>query len=328
LEPELAHRLAMMGLKALRTSWRTLELPTALSVDCLGLRFSHPVGVAAGFDKDGDHLDALGAIGFSHIEVGTVTPDPQTGNPKPRLFRIPEATAIVNRMGFNSKGVDHVVNRLRRSAFRGVRGVSIGKNAETPIELAHEDYLLCFRRVYALADYVAINVSSPNTFRLRELQSKKGLQRIVAPLQEERSHLAQAHGRHVPLLVKLAPDLTQNELSSLAADLRSLNVDGVVATNTTMNLDGIDGVLPIHHGGGLSGNPLHRSSLMVIRQLRAELGPHFPIVGVGGITSPIAAKATLDAGANVIQLYTGLVYHGPALLNEILGVLLANSRDA
>jgi dihydroorotate dehydrogenase len=224
-------------------------------------------------------------------------------------------------MGFNSKGVEYVAERLQRGKFGGVLGVSIGKNASTPMGRAHEDYLKCFRRLYPLADYIAINVSSPNTLKLRELQSAEGLQGIISPLRDERSRLSKEHGKYVPLLVKVSPDLEPHQLTSVALELQRLDVDGVIATNTTVSLTGI-APSPVHTGGGLSGEPLHRRSLAVIRQLRAELGPGFPIVGVGGITDPQAALATLDAGANVIQLYTGLIYRGPILLHEILRSLL------
>ncbi len=321
IEPELAHRLAMSGLRLLRSTWRAPEPPAQLAVDCLGLRFAHPVGVAAGFDKDGDYLDALGAVGFSHVEIGTVTPNPQPGNPKPRLFRIPAARAVVNRMGFNSKGLAYVVRSLQRSSFRGVLGISIGKNAATPLDRAEEDYRACFRALYGLADYIALNVSSPNTTNLRELQTPERLRRVVGSLQEDRAQLAREHRKHTPVFVKLAPDLAPDELTSVAAAMRRLGVDGVIATNTTVHLEGVPGIRSIHQGGGLSGEPLHERSLAVIAHLRAELGSHFPIIGVGGITSPEAALATLRAGASVIQLYTGLVYRGPYLLDDILGAL-------
>ncbi len=318
LEPELAHRLAMQGLKLLRSAWPTPKPSPTLAVTCAGLRFAHPVGIAAGFDKDGDYLDALGAVGFSHIEVGTVTPKPQPGNPKPRIHRIPAATAVVNRMGFNSKGLAYVERRLTGSSYGGVRGVSIGKNAATPIENAAEDYVLCFRTVYSMADYVAVNVSSPNTSQLRELQTAAGLSGLIGPLQDERVRLVRERGTHTPIFVKLAPDFTPEQLVAIAAEIRRLGVDGVIATNTTVALDGVGAVPAIYHGGGLSGEPLHRQSVNVISQLRSELGPDFPIIGVGGITTAEAALATLRAGANVIQLYTGLIYRGPALLDEIL----------
>ena len=321
LEPELSHELALRALRFIPWRWTRPALPGSASVTLLGLRFEHPVGLAAGLDKDGDYLDALGAIGFSHVEVGTVTPRPQPGNPRPRLFRVPAAEALVNRMGFNSKGVDYLVERLQHSTFRGVRGVSIGKNADTPLEAAHADYVHCFERVYALADYVAINVSSPNTSNLRDLQSQAGLQRIVASLQERREQLQRRFGKRVPLLVKIAPDFTQTAIAALAKELRALGVDGVIATNTTVDLSAVAELMPADAVGGLSGAPLHAKSVAVIRQLRAELGPGFPIVGVGGITNAAAALETLAAGADLIQLYTGLVYCGPALLYEILAAL-------
>ncbi len=318
MEPELAHRVALAGLKLAAPFWPRLETPANLTVDCAGLHFAHPVGVAAGLDKDGDYLDALGAIGFSHIEVGTVTPQPQSGNPKPRLLRVPAATALINRLGFNSKGVDHVVRRLQHSRYRGIRGVSIGKNAATPIEKAVDDYLLCFRRLYPLADYIAINISSPNTAQLRELQSVEGLAQVIVPLQAERARLASEHGKHKPIFVKLAPDLTRDQLATLASEIRRLGVDGVIATNTTIDLQGVGAIPGVYQGAGLSGAPLHWKSVEVIAQLRKDLGADFPILGVGGITTAEAALATLRAGANVIQLYTGLVYRGPRLLREIL----------
>jgi len=321
LEPERAHRLALRALKLVPWRWSRPELPADAGVTLLGLRFDHPVGIAAGLDKDGDYLDALGAIGFSHIEVGTVTPRPQPGNPRPRLFRVPEAEALVNRMGFNSKGVDYLVERLRHSRFRGIRGISIGKNADTPLDVAHNDYVTCFERVYALADYVAVNVSSPNTSNLRELQAQVGLQRIVAALQERREQLQTRFGKHVPLFVKIAPDFTETALAALAAELRALAVDGVIATNTTVDLSAVAKVMPADTAGGLSGAPLHAKSVAVVRQLRAELGAGFPIIGVGGITNAAAALGTLAAGADLIQVYTGLIYRGPMLLHEILAAL-------
>jgi dihydroorotate dehydrogenase len=325
LNPELAHDLGLAGMRLLRPLWPAREVSTALAVRCLGLQFAHPVGLAAGFDKNGDYLDALGALGFSHIELGTVTPRPQPGNPKPRMFRIPDKRALVNRMGFNNKGVDHLVNRLARSRYPGIRGVSIGKNFDTPIENAHEDYLACLRKVYPVADYVAVNISSPNTARLRELQSQDGLQRILGSLLEERVHLKVRYRKHVPLLVKVAPDLEPEQISALASNLRSLRVDGVIATNTSTDLSSLGEAWPSDRRGGLSGAPLHRASLSVIAHLRAELGASFPIIGVGGIVSAEDALSTLRAGANLIQIYTGFAFGGHLLVEEILHAL---TRDA
>ncbi|MGO8830046.1 MAG: quinone-dependent dihydroorotate dehydrogenase [Steroidobacteraceae bacterium] len=327
LDPELAHDLGLAGLKLLPRSAPKVRLAADLSLCCLGLRFAHPLGLAAGFDKNGDYLDALGVLGFSHIELGTVTPRPQTGNPKPRMFRVPNAVALVNRMGFNNKGVDHLVARLKRSSYQGIRGISIGKNADTPIEAAAQDYAACLRKVYAYADYIAVNVSSPNTARLRELQERDGLQRTVGELMQVRASLKERHGKLVPLLVKVAPDLDAGQVSALAANLRALGVDGVIATNTSTQLAVLGPAWPAGQSGGLSGAPLHSRSLAVIAQLRAELGAGFPIVGVGGIVSADHALATLHAGANLIQVYTGFACRGPLLLEEILNALAQKHRD-
>jgi dihydroorotate dehydrogenase len=316
LDPELAHGLGLAGLKCIRPLWPARSFPAELSVQCLGLRFAHRVGLAAGFDKNGDYLDALGALGFSHIELGTVTPRPQPGNPKPRMFRIPGSLALVNRMGFNNKGVDHLIAQLSRSRYKGVRGVSIGKNFDTPIENAQDDYLACLRKVYAYADYVAVNVSSPNTARLRELQDRDGLQRILGSLLDERVSLQQRHGRRVPLLVKVAPDLDEAQISAIAQEIRALQLDGVIATNTSSGLN-VPARPTAAQQGGMSGAPLHSLSVKVISQLRDELGTDFPIIGVGGIVSAQNARATLLAGANLLQIYTGFAYRGAALLDEI-----------
>lgn len=317
-DPERAHDWGLSGLRCLTPFWPQPAARPALAVQRFGLAFAHPLGLAAGFDKNGDYLDALGALGFSHIELGTVTPRPQSGNPKPRMFRAPSADALVNRMGFNNKGVDHLVARLSRARYAGIRGVSIGKNADTPLEQAPQDYLACLEKVYALADYVAVNVSSPNTARLRELQAPDGLSSIVGPLLESRARLETRHGRRVPLLVKIAPDLDDAQISAMAASLRSLGVDGVIATNTTTDLSALGPEWPAERRGGLSGAPLHARSAAVIRQLRAELGGSFPIIGVGGIVDGDRAAATLRAGADLLQIYTGFAYRGPALLEEIL----------
>jgi dihydroorotate dehydrogenase len=323
LDPELAHDLGLEGLRWLRRLWPAQDLPARLSVRCFGLEFAHPLGLAAGFDKNGDYLDALGALGFSHVELGTVTPRPQPGNPKPRMFRIPEAGALINRMGFNNKGVDHLAAQVSRSRYSGVRGISIGKNFDTPLENAQDDYVICLRKVYAFADYIAVNISSPNTARLRELQGGDGLERVLGALFEERHLLQGRYGKRVPLLVKIAPDLTPEQIAALARDLRSLDVDGLIATNTSTGRSAVANAPAAAEPGGLSGAPLHAESVRVIAQLRAELGANFPIVGVGGIVSADHARATLHAGANLIQVYTGFTYRGAALLEEILNALSA-----
>ncbi len=318
LDPELAHDLGLTALRALRPLLQAPEFAAGLAVRCCGLNFAHPLGLAAGFDKNGDCLDGLGALGFSHVELGTVTPRPQPGNSKPRMFRIPESRALINRMGFNNKGVDHLVARISSSRYSGVRGISIGKNFDTPLENAQDDYVACLRKVYLVADYVAVNISSPNTARLRELHASDGLERLLGALLEERAALQDHYGKRVPLLVKVAPDLTAEQVSASALVLRSLQIDGVIATNTSTDRSAIGNSPAAREQGGLSGAPLHPLSLRVISQLRAELGANFPIFGVGGIVGADQALATLRAGANLIQVYTGFAYRGPALLDEIL----------
>jgi dihydroorotate dehydrogenase len=323
LDPEFAHDLGLVALKCVQPLWPALAIPETLAVRCFGLQFSHPLGLAAGFDKNGDYLDALGALGFSHIELGTVTPRAQPGNPKPRMFRIPDSDALINRMGFNNKGVDHLVSRLAHARYRGIRGISIGKNFDTPIENAQDDYVACLRKVYAHADYVAVNVSSPNTERLRELQARDGLQRILGSLLEERLILQQRFTKRVPLLVKVAPDLSPGQLSALAHEVRSVQLDGVIATNTSTDLSVLHPLPAAQQRGGLSGAPLHPASVKIISQLRAELGADFPIIGVGGIVSAAHARASLRAGANLLQIYTGFAYRGAALIENILNALPA-----
>jgi dihydroorotate dehydrogenase len=323
LDPELAHDLGLAALRIVRPLWPATHSPPALSVRVLGLQFSHPVGLAAGFDKNGDYLDALGALGFSHIELGTVTPRPQPGNPKPRMFRIGGSCALINRMGFNNKGVDHLVARLAQSRYRGVRGISIGKNFDTPLDNAQDDYAACLRKVYPHADYVAVNISSPNTERLRELQGRDGLQRILGTLLEERHKLQQRYGKQVPLLVKVAPDLNSEQVAAISQEVRAVQLDGVIATNTSTNHALLPTPPSSEQRGGLSGAPIHALSVRLISQLRAELGVEVPIVGVGGITSGTQARETLSAGANLLQIYTGFAYRGAALIEEILAALAA-----
>lgn len=327
LPAEFAHDVGLGALALLRPFGPIAAPPQGLSLTVLGLPFAHPLGLAAGFDKNGDRLDELGALGFSHVELGTVTPRPQPGNPKPRMFRIRRDMALVNRMGFNNAGVDHLVARLERAEYRGVRGISIGKNADTPIENAAADYVACLNKVYAHADYVAVNVSSPNTARLRELQARDGLQRIVEALHEARRALAGRHGKHVPVLVKIAPDLDAQAVAALAASLRALAVDGVIATNTSSDLKSL-GPEWANERGGLSGAPLHARSIAVIAELRRELGQGFPIIGVGGIVSAEHALRTLRAGANLLQIYTGFAYRGVALIEEIWSALARERRGA
>jgi dihydroorotate dehydrogenase len=321
LDPETAHDLGLKALRGVQSWWPPLSPPPKAAIRCFGVPFAHPVGLAAGFDKNGDYLDPLGALGFSHIELGTVTPRPQPGNDKPRMFRIAAEQALINRMGFNNKGVDHLVARITASRYRGVRGISIGKNFDTPLENAQDDYVACLRKVYPVADYVAVNVSSPNTARLRELQGSAGLQRLLGSLLEARLALERSYGKRVPLLVKVAPDLDDEQISALARDLLALQIDGVIATNTSVDLSILQQAPSAAQRGGLSGAPLHPLSAKVIAQLRRELGPDFPIIGVGGIVNVQNALATLRAGANLLQIYTGFAYQGDTLLREIVDAL-------
>jgi len=316
LPPEIAHELGLRGLRLLQRRWRPPEHDGPV-VEAFGKRFANPVGLAAGFDKNGDYLDALGALGFGHIEIGTVTPRPQPGNPRPRLFRLRKARALINRMGFNNRGADYVAERLRRASWPGIRGVSIGKNADTPLERAAEDYLSCLRTLYPVADYIAINVSSPNTPGLRQLQAAEALAGILRPLRKENLRLRQQHQRRVPLLVKISPDLTLPELQEVCEVLFKEGAEGVIATNSSTQLAGFEAELQARQGGGISGAPLEQKSLGMLKLLRQGLGAGYPIISVGGLMSADGVVARLLAGADLVQLYTGFVYRGPALLAEI-----------
>jgi dihydroorotate dehydrogenase len=292
-----------------------------MGVDLMGLRFPNRVGLAAGFDKNAYDIDSLGRLGFGFIEVGTVTPRPQAGNPRPNLFRLAPDEALVNRLGFNNEGADAVVRRLEARRYAGICGVNIGKNFDTPLEDSVRDYASCLRTVYAVADYVTINVSSPNTPGLRGLQDPGALRPLLLELANLREQLGPVHSKRVPLLVKLSPDLSDEQVLNVARELRELPVDGIVATNTTTTRPAALKSAAATETGGLSGRPLHSRSVAVLRALRAAMGPSFPLIGVGGIVSPEHAVATRDAGANLLQLYTGLIYRGPALLRELLDVL-------
>lgn len=321
LDAERAHdlglgaldRLQRLGLGRLAAA-RIAPMPTR----AFGLQFPNPVGLAAGLDKNGEYIDALFGLGFGHVEVGTVTPRPQPGNPRPRLFRLPRHRAIVNRMGFNNLGVDVLVRNVAqvRRRDRGVLGINIGKNKDTPNERAAEDYLACLEKVYPLADYVTVNISSPNTAGLRELQEEQALRNLVSQLRERQAALAARHGRHVPLLVKVAPDLNDRDIDAAARVLGDLAVDGVIATNTTIARVGVEDEPLAREAGGLSGAPLMGQATLVLRRLRARLPESVPLIGVGGIMSGADAAAKMAAGAALVQLYSGLVYRGPALVAE------------
>jgi dihydroorotate dehydrogenase len=324
LDAEQAHRWTLGMLDAAQTLGLTsLVAPKPLSapVDAMGITFPNPVGLAAGLDKNGEHVDALAALGFGFIEVGTVTPRPQPGNPRPRLFRIPQARALVNRMGLNNLGVDRLVYNLSRARYRGILGVNIGKNFDTPIERAAADYVICMRKTYALASYLVVNISSPNTANLRRLQGNDELDRLLATLKTEQQALFQASGRYVPLTVKIAPDLSEEQVEGIAQVLISHGTDGVIATNTTVARTGVEGLPHGDEIGGLSGAPLRERSTAVVRKLRAVLRGRIPIIGVGGILGGEEAVEKIAAGASLIQLYSGLIYTGPHLVFECVRAL-------
>ncbi len=282
----------------------------------MGLTFPNPLGLAAGLDKNGECIDGLAALGFGHIEIGTVTPLPQPGNPKPRLFRIPQANAIINRMGFNNDGVDKLIANVKSAQYKGILGINIGKNAVTPIEQAANDYLICLRKVYPLASYVTVNISSPNTKNLRDLQSEDALNDLLRSLKQEQQQLADTHGKYVPLALKIAPDLDAEQVKQIARLLMMHHIDGVIATNTTLSREGVEGMVHGDEAGGLSGAPVRDKSTAVIGQLAAELQGALPIIGVGGVLRGADAAEKLKAGASLVQVYSGLVYRGPELVGE------------
>ena len=321
MDPERAHAL---GLSLLDTAYRTGTTPLVASrvkpfpVKVFGMRFPNPVGLAAGLDKNGAHIDALFGLGFGFVEVGTVTPRPQAGNPKPRMFRLPEHRALINRLGFNNDGVDALVRNVERARRKGdgILGINIGKNKDTPNEEAGRDYLHCLERVYPLADYVTINISSPNTAGLRELQEEQALRRLLGELREAQERLGAKHGKRVPLVVKVAPDLADEDIEVTARVLGELQVDGVVATNTTVSRIAVHQHPLAKEAGGLSGEPLMAKSTSVLRMLRTRLPEAIPLIGVGGILTGADAVKKMAAGADLVQCYTGLIYRGPALIGE------------
>lgn len=317
LDPEVAHHLTLEGLRLLHFL-HLIKMPrmTSNPRDIMGLHFPHPIGLAAGLDKNGDYIEALAALGFGFVEIGTVTPKPQEGNPRPRLFRLPKAQAIINRMGFNSKGLDYVVERLKKTKYKGILGVNIGKNRETPIENALDDYRIGFTCVAPYASYVTINISSPNTASLRELQQGDLLRELLKALKQEQAQ----QKKYVPLVVKIAPDLNQQEIEVMSDIFLSEKVDGVIATNTTLSRAGVEDLPHANEAGGLSGKPVRALSTQTIKQFSALLKNQIPIIGCGGIFDVQDAREKFSAGASLIQVYTGLIYRGPALLSEIAGL--------
>jgi dihydroorotate dehydrogenase len=296
-------------------------------VDAMGLTFPNPVGLAAGLDKNGAHIDALAALGFGFIEIGTVTPRPQAGNPKPRLFRVPAHQGIINRMGFNNRGVDELLENVRNCRFKGILGINIGKNATTPIENAVDDYLICLDKVYAYSSYITVNISSPNTKNLRQLQGEDELTALLSTLKQRQTELAEKHGRYVPLAVKIAPDLDAEQIAAVARTLTAQKIDGVIATNTTLSREEIAGHPLANEAGGLSGRPVRERATQVIRQLAKELDGALPIIGVGGILQGADAVEKQQAGAKLVQLYSGLIYRGPALVAECAQALANAQRQ-
>ncbi|MBB3191549.1 quinone-dependent dihydroorotate dehydrogenase [Halomonas cerina] len=330
LEAEKAHGVALSALDLAQrlgvagcVGGQRVEDP----VELMGLRFPNRVGLAAGLDKNADHLEALGTLGFGFVEVGTVTPRPQDGNPRPRLFRLPEQEAIINRMGFNNAGVDHLVERVRQVRFDGVIGINIGKNLTTPVERAVDDYLICLGKVHPYAHYVTVNISSPNTPGLRNLQFGAHLDTLLGTLREAGSRLDRDAGRRVPLAVKIAPDMTLDEVALVARALADNGIDAVIATNTTVSREAVTGLPHADEQGGLSGRPLFEPSNAVVRELRRHL-PTLPIIGVGGIDSAETAVAKVEAGADLVQLYSGFIYRGPALVGECARALKAHGDKA
>jgi dihydroorotate dehydrogenase len=317
LDPETAHDLTLALLDACGPLL-AYRIPEAAPLQLMGLTFPNRIGLAAGLDKNSAHIDALARLGFGFLEVGTVTPRPQPGNPRPRMFRLPQAQAVINRMGFNNLGVDRLVRNVQSARYRGILGINIGKNFDTPIERAASDYLACMRKVYPLASYLTINISSPNTKNLRRLQETDELDRLLAALKAEQSKLADEHGRYVPIALKIAPDLTAEQLHTIAELLLAHHVDAVVATNTTVSREGVEGLVHAEETGGLSGAPLAARSTQVVRQLAEKLKGRVPIIGVGGIMRAEDAAQKLAAGASLVQLYTGLVYAGPRLVRDCI----------
>lgn len=316
LKPEAAHTLMLSALHYVPAG--LFRTPKTKTVHALGLDFPHPIGLAAGLDKNGEHLDALAKLGFSFIEVGTVTPRPQQGNARPRLFRLPEAHAIINRMGFNNQGVDALLTNIRRARFQGILGINIGKNKDTPINQSVDDYLYCLRKVYSRASYVTVNISSPNTPDLRQLQQGQYFHDLIHQLREEQLHLSDRCQRYVPLVVKISPDEDDETLKKMADVMVSCGMDGMIATNTTCDRSAVHGLPHGSESGGLSGRPLGTRSTDCLRVLKSIVGDSMTLIGVGGIDSPTMAREKLAAGASLLQVYTGLIYEGPGLVEALV----------
>lgn len=325
LDPETAHELTIAAL-AHGGGVLNLTLPSAPPCTprtVMGLTFPNPVGLAAGLDKNGAAIDGMAALGFGFVEVGTVTPRPQPGNAKPRIFRLPEAQGLINRLGFNNEGVDALIANVQRARYKGILGINIGKNFNTPIESAADDYLVCLRKVYPHASYVTVNISSPNTQNLRALQGADELDALLGTLKAEQAKLADSHGKYVPLALKIAPDLEDTQIAEIAERLMRHKIDGVIATNTTLSREGVAQLPHGNETGGLSGAPVREKSTAVIRKLASHLQGALPIIGVGGIVTGADAQEKLDAGASLVQIYTGMIYRGPELVSECIRAVCA-----
>jgi dihydroorotate dehydrogenase len=319
LDAEQAHGL---GLKSLEAAYRTglnpllSRKPAPLKTKAFGIEFPNPVGLAAGLDKNGEHIDALLSLGFGFVEIGTVTPRAQVGNPKPRMFRLPEYNAVINRLGFNNAGVDALVRNVEKAKRNGILGINIGKNKDTPNEKAADDYIYCMERVFAIADYVTVNISSPNTTGLRDLQEEETLRRFIGELREVQEELGGVNGHRTPMLLKISPDATDSELDGMASVLNAARIDGVIVGNTTVDRSEVLGHRLGGEAGGLSGQPLYSKSTTVLRKMRLRLDDAIPLIGVGGILSGGDAAGKIVAGARLVQFYTGMVYRGPELIGE------------
>ncbi|MDI9719905.1 quinone-dependent dihydroorotate dehydrogenase [Acinetobacter junii] len=321
LAPERAHELTLSMLdKAYKLGFMHQKVANK-PVTCMGIEFPNPVGLAAGLDKNGAHIDALAALGFGFIEIGTITPRPQAGNPQPRLFRIPEAKAIINRMGFNNDGVNKLVENVKASKFKGILGINIGKNADTPVEDAVSDYLICLEKVYNYASYITVNISSPNTKNLRSLQSGDALTELLQTLKDRQLELAEQYNHYVPLVLKVAPDLTIEDINFISTQLLKFKIDGLIVTNTTLGREGVENLPNGNEAGGLSGAPVFEKSTECLRQFSKILDGRMPLIGVGGIVSGDQAVIKQQAGASLIQVYSGLIYTGPTLVKDCVDAM-------
>ena len=321
LAPERAHELTLSMLKSAHKMGAIRHPVIAKPVTCMGIEFPNPVGLAAGLDKNGAYIDALAALGFGFIEIGTITPKPQEGNPKPRLFRIPQAKAIINRMGFNNDGVDQLVENVKAAKFKGILGINIGKNATTAVEDAVSDYLLCLEKVYNYASYITVNISSPNTKNLRSLQSGHALTELLETLKKRQLELAEEHQHYVPLVLKVAPDLEQSDIQFIASQLIQFKIDGLIVTNTTLSREGVEGLAFGDEAGGLSGAPVFEKSTACLAEFAKQLKGEVPLIGVGGILAGEHAVAKQQAGATLVQIYSGMIYTGPALIQDCVNAM-------